>query len=72
LRSELMKFPSLIQWRQFFKILSRKEKLAFFVFVFLAVASAATLAAALYQNRTSAIAADTGTYTEASWASRGF
>lgn len=59
-----MKFPSLVQWRQFFKILSRKEKLAFFVFVFSAVVSAATLAAALYQNRTSAIAADTGTYTE--------
>ena len=55
-----MKFPSLVQWKQFFKILSRKEKLAFFIFAFLAVASAITLAAALYANHTMTVAADNG------------
>ncbi|UMX48146.1 MAG: peptide ABC transporter substrate-binding protein [Candidatus Nealsonbacteria bacterium DGGOD1a] len=59
-----MKFPSLVQWKQFFKILSRKEKPAFFIFAFLAVASAITLTAALYANRTMTVAADNGSYIE--------
>jgi len=59
-----MKFPTFLQWKQFFKILSRKEKLAFFGFLFLAIAAAITLAAVFYENHTIVIPADNGKYTE--------
>jgi len=59
-----MKFPSLVQWKQFFKIISRKEKLAFFACVVLAVSSAGFLIAALYEKHTLEVAKDNGVYTE--------
>jgi ABC-type transport system substrate-binding protein len=59
-----MSFPTLAQWRQFFKIISRKEKLAFFFFAFMAAASGLTLAAVFYQKHTQIVPADNGIYAE--------
>ncbi len=59
-----MKFPSLAHWRQFFKILSRKEKIAFFVCAASAIAGGGVLIAALHQKYTLVVPADTGSYTE--------
>jgi ABC-type transport system substrate-binding protein len=59
-----MKFPSLAQWKHFFKILSRKEKIAFFSLVALSFFSLVALVAALYRNHTVEVAADNGFYIE--------
>lgn len=59
-----MKLPSLAHWKQFFKILSRKEKSAFFACAVLAAASAVFLGATLYEKHTLAVAKDDGVYTE--------
>jgi ABC-type transport system substrate-binding protein len=59
-----MRFPNLAQWKQFFKILSSKEKLVFFIFAFLTFASATTLAAFFYLDHTESVPADNGAYAE--------
>jgi len=59
-----MKFPSLAHWKQFFKILSPKERAAFFVCVIMAVGGGGVLTAALHQKYTLAVPADSGSYTE--------
>lgn len=59
-----MKFPSFAHWKQFFKILSRKEKIAFFVCAASAIGGGGVLIAALCQKYTLAVPADTGSYTE--------
>jgi len=59
-----MKFPSFAHWKQFFKILSRKERAAFITCVFLALISATILIAVFYQKHTTVVAADNGVYVE--------
>lgn len=59
-----MRFPSSAHWNQFFKILSRREKASFFVFLFLAIASLLVLAAVFYQKNTVSAPADNGEYAE--------
>jgi len=59
-----MSFPTLAQWKHFFKILSRKEKIAFFSLVALSFLSLIVLIAAFYQNHTTLVAADNGVYVE--------
>ena len=59
-----MKFPSFAHWKQFFKILSRKEKAVFLTCVFLALISAMFLIAVFYQKYTIVVAADNGVYIE--------
>lgn len=59
-----MHLPSLAQWRQFFKILSLKEKTIFFGGAMMAIAAAGYLAADFWQNNTVEIPAEGGVYTE--------
>jgi ABC-type transport system substrate-binding protein len=60
----LMKFPTLAHWKQFFKIISRKEKISFFAFLGLAVVSLVSLAVVFYMDNTKVVPADNGIYTE--------
>lgn len=59
-----MSFPNLAQWKQFFKILSGKEKLVFFIFAFLTFASATALVVSFYLDHTESVPSDGGTYAE--------
>ncbi len=59
-----MRFPTFVHWKQFLKILSDKERIAFFAFFALAIASPLVLAIAFYQKNTITVAADNGEYTE--------
>lgn len=59
-----MKFPTFLHWKQFFKILSSKEKFSFFSFILLAFVSAISLACAFYFKNTIVVPADDGSYTE--------
>jgi len=58
------KWPSKFQWRQFFKILSKKEKILFFVFLFLAFGSFLFLSNNFYLKNTEIKPAKGGTYIE--------
>ncbi|OGZ18704.1 MAG: hypothetical protein A2175_00235 [Candidatus Nealsonbacteria bacterium RBG_13_42_11] len=58
-------WPSGSQWRQFFKVLSRKEKKIFFVFLFLAVFSLLLLFFTFYFKHTEIVPDDDGIYIEA-------
>jgi len=58
------KWPTRFQWVQFFKVLSRKEKSLFSVFLFLAIASFLFLSVNFYLNNTEIRPAEGGTYTE--------
>ncbi|MCX6759670.1 MAG: ABC transporter substrate-binding protein [Candidatus Nealsonbacteria bacterium] len=59
-----LKWPSKLQWRQFFKVLSKKEKIVFFVFLFLAFSSFLFLSNNFYLKNTEIKPAKGGTYIE--------
>lgn len=59
-----MKLPSKNQWRQLFKIFTKKEKIFFSVFTFLAAISSLFLAANFYYKNTMPIPAYDGQYIE--------
>lgn len=59
-----MKWPSKNQWRQFFKILSRKEKIIFSAFLFLFVVSFSFILIDFYFKNTEPQAAEGGEYIE--------
>lgn len=56
--------PKLSQWRNFFKILSKKEKYLFFFFLFLAITSCCFLIINWYYNNTTLIPKSGGEYKE--------
>lgn len=58
-------WPSKSQWKQFFKVLNKKEKKVFFVFLFFAVSSILSLFFAFYFKHTEIVPADNGIYIEA-------
>ena len=59
-----IKLPSKNQWRQFLKILSKREKKSFFVFFLMAIVGLVVLINSFYLNHTEIAAAQGGTYTE--------
>ncbi len=59
-----MSFPSLAQWKHFFKIISRKEKITFFSLVVFSLLSLIALAISFYIDHTTVVAADNGVYVE--------
>jgi len=58
------RWPSRKQWRQFLKILDKKEKRYFFVFASLFLISFTYLATTFYLDKTKVVPADGGTYVE--------
>ena len=58
------KWPSLPQWGQFLKVLNKKEKIIFFVFLFLSIASIIFISNSLYLKNTQIVPAGGGTYVE--------
>ena len=58
------KWPSSLQWRQFFKIISKKEKVSFFVFFVLAISSFIFLSTNFYFKNTKIEPASGGIYSE--------
>jgi ABC-type transport system substrate-binding protein len=58
------KWPSLPQWGQFLKVLNKKEKIIFFVFLFLSIASIIFISNSLYLENTQIVPAGGGTYVE--------
>jgi peptide/nickel transport system substrate-binding protein len=56
--------PSKSQWRQFFKVLTKKEEIIFFIFLFLFFSSFLFLSINFYFNNTEVIPAEGGTYIE--------
>ncbi len=58
------KWPSKSQWRQFFRVLNKKEKITFFVFLFLFLCSSIFLFINFYFKNTKIIAADGGVLIE--------
>ena len=59
-----MKLPSRNQWRQFFKVLTKKEGIIFFIFLFLFFSSFFYLSINFYFKNTEIIPAEGGTYIE--------
>ena len=60
----IKKWPAKSQWRQFFKVLTKKEKIAFFAFFLLALGSFVFLLLNFYFKNTEIAPARGGTYTE--------
>jgi len=58
------KWPTKSQWGQFLKVLTKKEKIIFFVFLFLALSSFLTFCTAFYLNNTEIVPARGGEYSE--------
>lgn len=58
------KWPSKKQWRQFFKILSKKERISFFIISGLFVSSFAYLSTNFYLEKTEIVPAKGGSYIE--------
>jgi ABC-type transport system substrate-binding protein len=58
------KWPSKSQWRQFLKVLDKKEKIIFFIFLSLGLSSFIVLAASFYLNNTEVVPARGGIHTE--------
>lgn len=58
------KWPSRSQWRQLFKVLNKKEKIIFFVFLFLVLGSFLFLSNSFYLKNTEIQPAKGGTYIE--------
>lgn len=61
---EIKKWPSKNQWRQFLKVLSKKEKILFFIFLFLALSSFIFLSVDFYFKNTKIKPASGGIYIE--------
>lgn len=59
-----MKWPKKNQWLQFFKILTKREKISFFFFLGFFIASAAFLSINFYLKSTKIVPADGGKYIE--------
>jgi len=59
-----MKLPSKPQWRHFFKVLTKKEGIIFFIFLFLFFSSFFYLSINFYFKNTEIIPAEGGTYIE--------
>ncbi|MDP1538978.1 MAG: ABC transporter substrate-binding protein, partial [bacterium] len=62
--SSRSKWPSRSQWRQLFKVLNKKEKIIFFVFLFLVLGSLLFLSNSFYLKNTEIQPAKGGTYIE--------
>jgi ABC-type transport system substrate-binding protein len=62
--ARVKKWPAAPQWRQFFKILSKKEKIYFFIFFVLALVSFIFLSNNFYFKNTKVEPASGGTYSE--------
>jgi len=60
----IKKWPAKSQWKQFFKVITKKEKIAFFAFFLLALGSFAFLLLNFYFKNTEIAPARGGTYTE--------
>jgi len=60
----IKKWPAKSQWRQFFKVLTKKEKITFFAFFLLTLSSFAFLLLNFYFKNTEIAPARGGTYTE--------
>jgi len=60
----LLKLPSKNQWRQFLKILSKKEKKVFFVFFVMATVGFVSFLTNFYLSHTKIVPAQGGSYTE--------
>ncbi len=58
------RWPSKKQWRQFLKVLSKKERFSFFIFLILFVGSLSFLLIDFYLERTKIIPAESGVYIE--------
>lgn len=58
------KWPSRLQWRQFFKVLNKKEKISFFVFLLLGAGSIFLLSLSFYLKNTEIKPAEGGAYSE--------
>ena len=58
------KWPSLSQWGQFLKVLSKKEKIIFFVFLLLAITSISFILNRFYLENTQIVPARGGAYVE--------
>jgi len=58
------KWPAFWQWRKFFKVLSKKEKVSFLSFLVIAVLSITILFSSLYYKNTRVVAAEGGTFIE--------
>lgn len=63
-KTETKKFPSLKQWKHFFRVLNKTEKIIFPVLVILAVSSAIALGANFYFKNTTIIPGFGGEYKE--------
>jgi len=66
------KWPARSQWGQFLKVLGKKERIIFFVFLFLGLSSFISLCSALYIKNTEIVPASGGVYTEGMLGSPGF
>jgi ABC-type transport system substrate-binding protein len=64
LRKRNLRLPSRQQWTQFFKVLTKKEKIVFFVFFVFALISFSLIAFNFYFENTEIAASQGGTYTE--------
>jgi len=64
LNLEIKKLPSRGQWRQFFRILSKKEKVLFFIFLFLTLGSFIFIAINFYFEHTEVKPAQDGVFIE--------
>ncbi len=60
----ISKWPFKSQWRQFFKVFSKKEKIIFFIFLFFALSSLLFLSISFYITHTEIKPAKGGTYIE--------
>ena len=58
------KWPTFWQWKNFFKILKRKEKFYFFGLFIIAILSVTILISSLYYKNTEVVAAEGGTFIE--------
>ena len=58
------KFPSFSQWKQIFKVLTRKEKITLLASFLIAISSLIILVTSLYLNNTDVVPALGGNYTE--------
>jgi len=57
-------WPTKSQWRQFLKVLDKRERIIFFVFLFLGLSSLIFLSVSFYLNNTEIVPAKGGIYTE--------
>ncbi len=59
-----MRFPSLAQWKQIFKVLKKRDRITLFVFLILTIGSSGFLATNFYLSNTKIVPDTGGTYIE--------